>query len=128
MWWRWGQGRLAVWVDPEGPSARLVPVRSGYTALLNRAVEHSNGQRFVAGTSRNAVFALAKGIEVHGFGHFYLTRARSTWLQAHLLAGTSLAALRAIAGPLSLNTLDRLLGPVSQTIDPRDAALEGLGA
>ena len=123
-----GQGRLAVWVDPESPSARLVPIRAGYTDLLNRAVEHSNGQRFVAGTSRNAVFALAKLIEVHGFGHFYLTRARSTWLQAHLLAGSPLAALRVIAGPVSLHTLDRLLGPASQTISAEDAALEGLGA
>ena len=123
-----GQGRLAIWVDPESPTARLVPVRAGYTDLLNRAVEHSNGQRFVAGTSRNAVFALAERIEVGGFGHLYLTRACSTWLQAHLLAGTPLAAFRAIAGPVSLDTLTQLLGPASQTIKPEDAALEGLGA
>ena len=33
----------------------------------------------------------------------------STWLVAHLTAGTSLAVLRMIAGPLSANTLDGLL-------------------
>ena len=123
-----GQGRLAIWVAPESPKARLVPIRAGYTDLLNQAVEHSCGQRFVSGTSRNAVFALAELIEVHGFGHFYLTRARSTWLQAHLLAGTPLAALRVIAGPVSLDTLTQLLGPASRTVSAEDAALGGLGA
>ena len=123
-----GQGRLAIWVAPNGPSARLVPIRSDYIDLLNRAIEYSNGQRFVSVVSRNAVYTLAKRIEVHGLGHFLLTRARSTWLQAHLLAGTPLAALRAIAGPLSLDTLNQLLGPASQTISSKDAAREGLGA
>ncbi len=61
-----------------------------------------------------------------GFGHLYLTRARSTWLQAHLLAGTPLAALRVIAGPLSLNTLTQLLSVATQNVDPEDAARQGL--
>ena len=123
-----GQGRPAIWVDNHSQKARLVPIRADYTDLLNRAIKHSNGQRFVSGTSRNAVFVLAKRIEVHGFGHLLLARARSTWLQAHLLAGTPLAALRVIAGPLSLDTLNRLLSPAAQSISPEDAAMEGLGA
>lgn len=122
-----GQGRLAIWVDNHSQKARLAPIRADYTDLLNRAIEHSNGQRFVSGTSRNAVSTLAAGIEVHGFGHLLLARARSTWLQAHLLAGTPLAALRAITGSLSLDTLNQLLGPAAKSLSPEDAAREGLG-
>ena len=39
-----GDGRLAVWVDRNDPNARLVPVRSDYTDLLNHAIEDSCGQ------------------------------------------------------------------------------------
>ena len=121
-----GDGRLAIWVDRNGENARLVPVRSGYTDLLNQAIEDSCGQKFITQTGKNAVSGLARRIEVHGFGHLYLTRARSTWLQAHLLAGTPLAALRVIAGPLSLDTLTQLLGVATQNVDPEDAARQGL--
>lgn len=121
-------GRLGIWVAPIGQEPRLVPIRSDYTDLLNRAIEHSNGQRFVRGTSRNSVFQLAKRIEVHGLGHLCLTRARSTWLQAHLRAGTRLEDLLVIAGPLSMNTLNQLLGPLAKAVSPMDAAMRGLGA
>ena len=121
-----GAGRLAVWVSRNDQNARLVPVRSDYTDLLNETIEDSCGQRFITQTGKNAASGVARRIEVDGFGHFYLTRARSTWLQAHLLAGTPLAALRVIAGPLSLDTLTQLLGVAAQNVDPEDAARQGL--
>ena len=47
---------------------------------------------------------------------------------AHLLAGTSLAVLRKIGGPLSANTLDGLLRYTVTAIDEETAALGALGA
>ena len=121
-----GGGRVGV--EVKGNHARVVPVRADYTSMVLRAVEYSDGDRFVKATSRNAVFCAAERVMVHGFGHLELARARSTWLQAHLAAGTSLPALCVIAGPLSMNTLDGLIGPVSESLTAQAAAVEGLKA
>ena len=121
-----GGGRVGTWV--RGRHARLAPIRDDYTALVLRAVEFAGDERFIRATSRNAVYIAAERVMVHGFGHLELARARSTWLKAHLVAGTPLAALRVIAGPLSLNTLSGLLSPASEEFSAEAAAVEGLRA
>ena len=121
-----GAGRVAVQV--EGPHSRVVPVRADYTKLVLRACELASGGRFVTAQSRNGVYVAAERVRVLGLGHLELARARSTWLRAHLVAGTPLAALRVIAGPLSLNTLDRLLDGAAAGVSAEDAAVEGLVA
>ena len=105
-----------------------MPIRADYTELALRAVEFTGDQRFIRAKSKNAVYCAAERVMVHGFGHLELARARSTWLTAHLVAGTPLAALRVIAGPLSLNTLTELLGPAAEAFTAEAAAVEGLRA
>ena len=121
-----GGGRLGVRV--RGPHERVTPIRDAYTELVRRAVRFADGELFVTARSRNAVYKTAGRVMVHGVGHLGLARARSTWLRAHLVAGTPLAALRAIAGPLSLNTLNDLLGPAAEEFAVKAAAVEGLRA
>ena len=121
-----GNGRVGIQV--RGTHPRLVPIRADYTDLVRRAVEFAGDGPFIRAASRNAVFIAAERVMVHGFGHLEFARARSTWLKAHLEAGTSLPALRAIAGPLSTNTLDALIGPISEALTPEAAAVEGLRA
>ena len=121
-----GEGRVGIQV--RGRHARLVPIRADYSALALRAVEFAGDERFIRPRNKNAVYAAAERVMVHGFGHLELARARSTWLTAHLEAGTRLAALRVIAGPLSMGTLDALIGPASESLTPEAAAVEGLRA
>ena len=121
-------GNSRVGIEVKGPHARLVPIRVDYCDHVVRAVEFAGDGPFFNAKSRNAVFCAAERVMVHGFGHLELPRARSTWLKAHLAAGTSLLALRVIAGPLSMNTLDGLIGAVSETLTARVAAVEGLRA
>ena len=121
-----GNGRVAVQVN--GKNARLVPIRAAYTELLLRAVDLAEPQeRFVRAVHANSVTNAAKRVGVHGDGHLRLRRARATWLTAHLMAPTPLAALRVIAGPLSANTLDFLLASV-ESLTADAAALDGLQA
>ena len=113
-------GRLAVHL--RGRAGRLVPVRVEYTALVRHAVEHTDGGgRLIGeGVGRNVVYELAKRVE-----GLSMRRARMTWLTAHIEAGTALPVLRAIAGPLSadtLNTIARVIEPPH----PHDAAARAL--
>ena len=121
-----GNGRVGI--EVKGRHARLVPIRVDYCDHVVRAVEFAGDGPFFKAKSRNAVFCAAERVMVHGFGHLELPRARSTWLKAHLAAGTSLPALRVIAGPLSMNTLDGLIGAVSEMLTAQAAAVEGLRA
>ena len=121
-----GNGRLGIHV--RGPHQRVVPVRAAYTDLVRRAVKFADGDLFVTARNRNGVYSAAERVVVHGVGHLELARARSTWLKAHLVAGTPLAALRVIAGPLSLDTLNSLLGAASEEFTAEAAAVEGLRA
>ena len=100
-------GRLAV--RTRGPKARLVPFRKGYTKLVLQAVNTAGNGRFVTTTGGNSVYHISGELDTGDGEGLSLRRARSTWLQAHLVAGTPLAALRRVAGPLSANTLDALL-------------------
>ena len=63
-----------------------------------------------------------------GEGGLNLRRARTTWLTAHLLAGTSLPSLRVLAGSLSAQTLIELIDLMVDEVDPEQAIQEGLRA
>ena len=121
-----GGGRVGMWVA--GRNARLVPLRTGFDALALQAGRAVGGGRFVAEASRNAVHKTAARIVVEGVGSFSFRRGRSSWLAAHLVAGTPLAALRVIAGPLSMRTLDNLVESSCEGLDSEAAALQGLRA
>ena len=57
-----------------------------------------------------------------------LRRARNTWLTAHLHAETPLLALREMAGPLDVATLNGLLAASAASISAEQAAIKGLRA
>ena len=127
-----GDGRLAVQV--RGHRARLVPVRSCWTGTVREAARvaqqrdgRSAGIRFVRARGKNAVSQIAAGLDF-GQGGLSLRRARTTWLTAHLLAGTPYHALRAIAGSLSAKTLGELVELAVEQIDAEQAVIEGLRA
>ena len=117
-----GNGHLAIRVW--GRNSRLVPIRRDYTDLARAAADASATDRLIPTNGRNIVTTTASRLNPS----LSLRRARSTWLVAHMTAGTSLAVLRMIAGPLSANTLDGLLGYVTADIDEEAAALGALGA
>lgn len=120
-------GRLAVQVS--GPHPRLVPIRGGYTDLLRSASALTSPEDlFIPGRSSGAPYTVAQLIKVKGLGKFSLNRARSTWVTAHLLAGTPLPYLRIIAGPLSGDTLSDLINAAALAIDPDEAVERGLKA
>ena len=117
-----GDGRLAVRVRGNNP--RLVPIRTDYTDLVRAAADASATTRFVPTDGRNVVHTTVSRLEPR----LSLRRARSTWLVAHLTAGTPLGVLRMIAGPLSATTLDGLLPFATNSLDEETAALGALGA
>ena len=121
------EGRLAIHVT--GLHPRLVPIRAAYTDLAWSAIEASAERTFVLSTSnRNAVHKITERIVVKGHGKLVVARARSTWLKAHLTAGTPLPTIRKLAGPLSMNTLTDLVNYTAEELTSEEAALEGLRA
>ena len=118
-------GRLVVRV--RGNSSRLVPIRAAYTNLARAAASLCPADRFVTGDHHNAVHAVTRRLGPVNARGLSLRRARSTWLSAHLVAGTPLASLRRVAGPLSSNTLDGLLGYANTSIDEEAAVMGALG-
>lgn len=121
-----GDGRLGIRIARKNP--RLVPVRKDYTELMRLTLRSTGRKPFIRKPYSNQAHFVADRIRVKCLGRLSLRRTRSTWLTAHLVAGTSLAALRAIAGPVSANTLNHLLDRASKQIDAEKAAREGLGA
>ena len=94
--------RLAIRV--RGRNSRIVPVRACWTDTLKEAVAATKAEqnsRFVVPKGRNSVYRFVKGIAPVNGSPLGLSRARATWLTAHLTAGTPLAVLKIIAGPLS---------------------------
>ena len=71
---------------------------------------------------------LRRGVAAQVTGGMSLRRARATWLRAHVVAGTPLAALRGVAGPLSMNTLSTVVDKVAGELDASAAAVEALRA
>lgn len=113
-------GRVAVQVH--GKKARLVPIRTDYTALALEAAEAAQEGRFFTARGANATYDAASRL-CDGLS---LRRARSTWLTAHLRAGTAPPVLRVIAGGVSEKTLRELSARIESEMTPHDAALQGL--
>ena len=123
------EGRLVVQV--RGRDARLVPIRADWTdtarqaaTLAQQRAEPCDG--FIRSQDRNAAARAANRIRI-GDMSLSLRRARSTWLTAHLEAGTSLPVLREVAGPFAAATLDDLLGATTD-VSPEQAVTEALRA
>ena len=85
-------------------------------------------RRFVFASDKNAGARLANRVSIGRGRGFSLTRARSTWLTAHLLAATPLVALNEIGRPLSAATLNDLLAAAGGTITAEQAVYMGLRA
>ena len=119
-------GRLTVRVRGRNP--RLVPIRQAYTDLARAAADTTPTDRFIPSEGRNAVHWVTGRLDPGNGQGLSLRRARSTWLVAHLVAGTPVAVLRKIAGPLSANTLDGLLSHAVTAIDDETAVMGALGA
>ncbi|MDE0233981.1 MAG: hypothetical protein OXM62_03135 [bacterium] len=115
-------GRLAVRVRGRHP--RLVPIRADYTDLAQAAISASAKDRLVFPDSGDVVHTTARRLRPA----LSFRRARSTWLVAHLTAGTPLGVLRRVAGPVALSTLDELLPFAADAVDDQTAALKALGA
>ena len=126
-----GNGRLVI--EVRGHRPRRVPIRACWTetvrqaALLAQEREGRSSARFIRSRSKNAVSGIAGSLDF-GQGGLNLRRARTTWLTAHLLAGTSLPSLRIIAGSLSAQTLIELIDLAVVGVDPDAAVSEGLRA
>ena len=119
-------GRLVV--RTKGLSARLVPILRAHTEVVREALDHACNGRFIKATGRNRAYRIGSALDSGDGKGLSLRRARSTWLQAHLVAGTSLAALRWLAGPISPNTLAALLPEAANLLDNETAVVEGLRA
>ena len=117
-----GDGRLAVRVRGNNP--RLAPIRKDYTGLARAATSASATDRFVPTDGGDVVHTTARRMRPA----LSFRRARSTWLVAHLTAGTPLGAMLNISGPLATSTLDELLPFAADAVDEQTSALEGLGA
>ena len=115
-------------VRTKGSKARLVPIRHAHTEVVREALDHAHNGRFIKTTGRNSVYQISSLLDSGDGGGLSLRRARSTWLQAHLVAGTSLAALRWLAGPISATTLAALLPEAASLLDNETAVAEGLRA
>ena len=125
-------GRLAVVASGKHP--RLVPIRRDYTAFTVETLEVARA----TGTDRFFRDAHHASIVAYRFfgdrradpqlETFSFRRARSTWLAAHVLAGTPLPVLYRFSGPLSYRTLNALGHLIADDLDPWEAAERGLGA
>ena len=121
--------RLAVQV--RGRDARLVPIRACWTdttrqVLAVARLRPERCARFIIPQDRNAAARAANRTRI-GNTALSLRRARATWLTAHLEAGTSLPALREVAGPLAAVTRDDLLRATTD-VSPERAVTEALRA
>ena len=119
-------GSLAV--EVRGRYPRLTPIRRDYTTLAREAADGSPTDRFLPTDGRNVVHSVAGRLDPGDGQSLAMRRARSTWLVAHMTAGTPLAVLRQVAGPLSANTLDGLLDYTEGSLDDMTAVLGALRA
>ena len=121
-----GEGRLAVHL--RGSHPRTAPVRALYTELARRAVDAAVGGSFFGAAHVNTVYDASQRVPAPGGDHLRFRRARVTWLRAHLAAGTDLAALRVLSGPVSANTLTDLIDRSAAAVDAEAATMAGLKA
>lgn len=117
-------GRWEIFVRGDQP--RRVPIRRDYLPLVAELVALEDRSRFVASDKPGAAGQIAERIAI-GDEHLSLTRARNTFLAAHLAAGTPHAALWVVAGGVAYSTLDRLLPYVAERLGPDAAVEQALG-
>ncbi|WP_419946538.1 hypothetical protein [Candidatus Poriferisodalis sp.] len=110
-----------------GTKARRVPIRRDYFPLAAELASAESETPYIASDKSGAVHQIVQRIRI-GDESLSLTRARNTFLAAHLRAETPPAALVVIAGGVSYATLDRLLPHVADRVDPDDAVERALGA
>ena len=118
-------GRWEIHVRGEKP--RRVPIRRDYIPLVEELVAMDDESQFIASDRSGAVNQIVQRIRVSDES-LSLTKARTTFLAAHLEAGTPPACLSVIAGGVSYGTLDRLLPYVADRVDPDEAVERALGA
>lgn len=124
-------------IQVRGRHARLTPVRRAWVDTVTNAIKatkatgpagHATRERFVTAEGRNAIYGIVERLAPVNGQPLSLRRARSTWLAAHLTAGTALPTLRIIAGPVSTATLDRLITVTAETLDRDTAYRQGFDA
>ena len=116
-------GRLGVQVRGRHP--RRVPIRKPYMDLAHAVLRAAGDGPFI---TCGDLHKIAARVAVHGGPCLSMVRGRNTWITAHLMAGTPLAALRRIAGPVSMETFTHLLGAAAAEITDDEALSEGLRA
>ena len=119
-------GRVAL--DVRGRHPRRVPVRGSYTDMVRRAVASAGSGRLIGPEHDNSVHKVCERLVPHGGEPFSLRRARSTWLAAHVAAGTPDWAIRQIAGPVACDTLEHLYKIAAPNRTADDAVQAALGA
>ena len=142
--YEWGNGRLVVQV--RGPQPRLVPVRLRWTETVRQTIRAARSRpqpstdEFITAKSYTSVAYTARCLPFGMAGGVSLSRARATWLAAHLSAGTPLPALRMLAGSPDHYVLQHLLAaldlpPFTQRqfigehpLTPEQAVQLGMGA
>ena len=126
-----GNGRLVI--EVRGHRPRRVPIRVCWTETVRQAAllaQERDGRSptwFIRSRSKNAVSGIAASLDF-GQGSLSLRRARTTWLTAHLMAGTPFPDLRVLAGSLSAQTIIELIDLMVDEVDPEQAIQEGLRA
>ena len=125
-------GGLAARVRGQNP--RLVRIRGSCTGIVRQAVSiverrpAHESRRFILASHRCIASQLANKVSIGRGRGLSLRRARNTWLTAHLHAETPLLALREMAGPLDVATLNGLLAASAAGISAEQAAIKGLRA
>ena len=118
-------GRLGI--RTHGDQERIVPVRDPYTALVVEAARLCEGPLFVPADAKARPYNLFAKVRVAGLGRLIVSRARATWMCAHIHHGTTLRDLYRIAGPVTGDYLTQMLRQCVGSVDALDAANRGLG-
>ena len=126
-------GRVVVIVRGRDSKTRIVPIRRAYTDMAREAIEASDGTTFFRGTGVDRARCIAERLpddpRISGNREVLsVWRARHTWIVAHLTANTPLAALYAVAGPLSGKTLETMIRHLQAEISTEEAVEQALGA
>jgi hypothetical protein len=102
-----------VTVNVAEPSARIVVIRSCFATELSELAKHCGKELLVSSTGangKNLVSNLCAKITIdRGRIHLNASRLRSSWLVAHLCAGTPMACLIKAAGCKGFGSFDDLL-------------------
>ena len=127
-----GDGRLAVRVRGRYP--RLVPVRAKWTDPVREAISFVNRRptgacpKFILPYDPSESGRILRALPWGRKESVEPVRVRVTWLAAHLQAGTSVLALRTLAGSLGAHQLHHLFSVLDLSVAPEDAIAEGLRA